>query len=90
MTIEGQDIPLNRRTYTPSILKLLGSDLHLYITHQIKMNKEIKSTTSIKNILTAMERIPSFKLRFDSAQDYVEYMLKRDLEIMKKNPTKKL
>lgn len=54
------------------------------------MNKEIKSTTSIKNILTAMERIPSFKLRFDSAQDYVEYMLKRDLEIMKKNPTKKL
>ena len=54
------------------------------------MNKEIKSTTTIKNILTSMERIPSFKLRFNCAQDYVEYMFKRDLEIMKKNPTKKI
>ncbi len=54
------------------------------------MNKEIKSTTTIKNILTAMEKIPSFNLRFDSAQDYVEYIFKRDLDIMKKNPTKKI
>ena len=53
-------------------------------------NKEIRSTQSIKNILESMSKIPSFNLRFESAQDYVEYVFKRDLEIMKKNPTKKI
>lgn len=54
------------------------------------MNKEIRSTQSIKTILDSMMKIPSFNLRFESAQDYVEYVFKRDLEVMKKNPTKKI
>jgi len=54
------------------------------------MNKEIRSTQSIKTILDSMMKIPSFNLRFESAQDYVEYVFKRDLEVMKKKPTKKI
>jgi len=54
------------------------------------MNKEIKSTQHIKSILDSMSRIPSFNLRFESAQEYVEYIFKRDLDEMKKNPTKRI
>jgi len=68
--------------------------LNLYTPRQHttyrKMNKEIKSTQSIKRILDSMMRIPSFNLRFESAQDYVEYAFKRDLEMMKRNPTRKI
>ena len=63
-------------------------------THHIhiedNMNKEIRSTQSIKSILESMSRIPSFNLRFESAQEYVEYVFKRDLDFMKKNPTKRI
>lgn len=63
---------------------------HILSTLDLQMNKEIRSTPSIKNILESMSKIPSFNLRFESAQEYVEYVFQRDLEIMKKNPTKKI
>ena len=54
------------------------------------MNKEIRSTSQIKTILESMSKLPSFNLRFETAQDYVEYIFKRDLAEMKKNPTKRI
>ena len=64
---------------------------HTHHTHiEDNMNKEIRSTQSIKSILESMSKIPSFNLRFESAQEYVEYVFKRDLDFMKKNPTKRI
>ena len=54
----------------------------------LTMNKEIKSTNKVKSLLDKMSNIPSFKFRFSSAQEYIEYTLERDLEILKKNPNK--
>ena len=52
------------------------------------MNKEIKSTPVVKDLIGKMNNIPSFKYRFSSAQEYVEYMMIRDYELMRKNPNK--
>lgn len=35
-----------------------------------------------------MIRIPSFKLKFSSAQEYVEYMMEKDLQEFKKYPNR--
>ena len=94
MTIVDIVILQKDQTSTQSIYRLLGSEESITHIHHTQvendMNKEIKSTQSIKSILESMSRITSFNLRFESAQEYVEYVFKRDLDLMKKNPTKRI
>jgi len=41
-----------------------------------------------KDMLTKMSSINAFKYKFSSAQEYFEYVLQRDLQLLKTSPNK--
>lgn len=82
-----------RRTYIQSTHKQQDSESIIgtcttYNSHTMSFSTNIVLKKTHKDMLTKMSSINAFKYKFSSAQEYIEFVIQRDLQLLKTSPNK--
>ena len=92
MTIEESSTPA-RKIFIRSIHKQQDSESIIgtcttYNSHTMAFSTNIVLKQTHKDMLTKMSSINAFKYKFSSAQEYIEFVIQRDLQLLKTSPNK--
>ena len=87
MTIEESSTP-TRKTFIRSIHKQQDSESIIgtrttYNSHTMAFSTNIVLKQTHKDMLTKMSSINAFKYKFSSAQEYIEFVIQRDLQLQR-------